>query len=299
MKDEQESGGHDDEQCEAIPTVSEAVAELTDLIMAEVHPPATHVELVVALVASRRDGHERHVTCLAWLRPVDDAGRKLAWTDDLLRHLAEHVRERVAEGTVDRLTSPVWEQLIQRCQAPDGGGLDRFAGDVADWNHDLLRESLVDAGVPGPVDAAIVFVVPLPGDRMLSVASEAIRVVVIAFAVLIGHPALACASFQSLVHDKLISEMGKLVEQTAADYLNAAAQAASTRDGATGLVNAADEPAPASTAMADEWMSKVDWPAADRKFTAATSTTAPGVGLAAQRPDATEGPDATGPAFGL
>jgi hypothetical protein len=73
---------------------------------------------------------------------------------------------------------------------------------------------------------ANVFVVPLPGDQMLSVASEAIRAVGIAFALVTGHLPWACASYQSLVHDKLIRETGKLIEKATAEYLNAATQAA-------------------------------------------------------------------------
>jgi hypothetical protein len=69
MEDEPEPGGHDDEQHDAMSAVTAAVAELTDLIVAEVRPPGTYVEFVVAIVASRRDGHDRHVKFLAWLRP--------------------------------------------------------------------------------------------------------------------------------------------------------------------------------------------------------------------------------------
>ena len=98
------------------------------------------------------------------------------------------------DSTVELLTNPFWEELKHRCQAPDYGGADEIAGKLADWNHDLLRQCLANAGIPGPLDSAIVFVVPLPGDQLLSVASEAIRAIGIAFAVVTGHVAWACAA---------------------------------------------------------------------------------------------------------
>jgi hypothetical protein len=140
-KDEQGSGRQDEEQHDAISAVSEAAAELTDLIVAGVRPPTAHVELVVAVVASRGDGHQRHVECLTWLRPVDGAGRELARTDYLQNRLAEHVRERVADSTAELLTNPVWEELENRCREPDYGGVGEFTDKLTDWNHDLLREA--------------------------------------------------------------------------------------------------------------------------------------------------------------
>jgi hypothetical protein len=56
VKDDRELGGHDDEQHDPMPSAVEAVAELPDLLAAEVRPPTTHLELVVAIVASRQDG---------------------------------------------------------------------------------------------------------------------------------------------------------------------------------------------------------------------------------------------------
>jgi hypothetical protein len=153
--DEEESDSYDEEQRDVISAVSEATAELTDLFVAEISPPEAHIELMVAVVASRADGRE-HVECLAWLRPVDDVGKELARTNHLQGRLAAHMRERVADSTAELLTNPFWDELKHRCQAPDYGGADEIAGKLADWNHDPLRQCLANAGIPGPLDSAIV-----------------------------------------------------------------------------------------------------------------------------------------------
>ena len=161
---------------------------------------------------------------------------------------------------------------------------------------DLLRQCLANAGVPGPLDGAIVFVVPLPGDRMLGVASEAIRAIGIAFTVVTGHVAWACASFQSLMHDKLIGKMGKLIEKVAAESVHAAAQAACAPTKTTGQVTVDAEPVSISKAAADKATPPVSAPRSEghRAPGALDPTTSPWTGPRARRV-ITESEDARAP----
>ncbi len=95
------------------------------------------------------------------------------------------------------------------------------ADQVRKWDHDLLRQLLANAGLPDPVDAAIVFVVPLPGDHLMNELAKVIKVVGIAFAFATGHAVWACASVKSLLHDELVGVAARVIRNEVVSVFSA------------------------------------------------------------------------------
>ena len=101
--------------------------------------------------------------------------------------------------------------------------------------------------------------------------------------------------FQSLIHDKLIGKVGKLIENAAAESVHAAAQAARAPTQTTALITVEDEPVFISTAAAHKATPPGGWISAAEllKKNLAAASISP---LASLPGGATDDDDATGPA---
>ena len=192
----------------------EAVSALTDLTKAPASSPDARDDLasdppdreIVALVAIEINTGYVRVMLASQTRSA--VGVRVISSRS--HNLGDKVRGRVEEETADLLTSSC-------C-----GGSAMMADKLGQWDHVLLQGFLSIAGLPAPIDAAIVFVVPLPGDDLMSDLAEVIRVAGVVLAFASGNAVRAYASLKSLVHEELVKVVAGLIHKDVTSALEAA-----------------------------------------------------------------------------
>jgi len=127
--------------------------------------------------------------------------------------LGDKVQDRIRHEASERLIAGWWKDATSRWQAQDYGGFGITADEVKEWDHDLLQRFLANTGMPDPATAAVVFVVPLPGDEFMGDLAEVIRVAGVLFAFASGHAVWACASLKALVHEKLVDVVAGIMRE--------------------------------------------------------------------------------------
>ena len=127
--------------------------------------------------------------------------------------LMETLQEQVRDSAISSITDPSWEVLTQRWQTTDPGNFAGVSDRVRDLDKDMFRTAMNSIGVPGPVEAALVFVVPLPFSKPLGELAVMGDVLGIAFALAAGHALMACASLKSLAHEGIIQLFKKAIKQ--------------------------------------------------------------------------------------
>jgi hypothetical protein len=118
--------------------------------------------------------------------------------------LMKALQEQVRDSAISSIADPSWKVLTQRWQTTDPGNFAGVSDRVRDLDKDMFRAAMNSIGVPGPVEAALVFVVPLPFSEPCEELAVMGDVLGIAFALAAGHALMACASLKSLAHEGII-----------------------------------------------------------------------------------------------
>ena len=119
-------------------------------------------------------------------------------------HLLKALREKVEDSAIKSAANPAWDVLTQKWQTTDRGNFAEVSDRIRDLDQGMFGAAMSSIGVPGPVEAALVFVVPLPFDEDLAELATLGDVLGIAFALTTGHALMACASLKSLMHEGII-----------------------------------------------------------------------------------------------
>lgn len=127
--------------------------------------------------------------------------------------LVEVLQKQVRDSAASSIADPSWEVLTQKWQTADPGNFAGVSDKVRDLDEDMFRAAMNSIGIPGPVEAALVFVVPLPLSEPLGELAVLGDVLGIAFALATGHALMACASLKSLAHEGIIQLFKNAIDQ--------------------------------------------------------------------------------------
>ena len=149
----------------------------------------------------------------AWERPIVPDLINPKDVDGHYPHLLEALREKVKDSAISSVAGPSWDVLTQKWRTTDPGNFAGVSDRVRDLDEDMFRVAMNSIGVPGPVEAALVFVVPLPLSKPLGELAVLGDVVGIAFALMTGHALMACASLKSLAREGIIQLFKEAIKE--------------------------------------------------------------------------------------
>lgn len=161
-------------------------------------------ELIVVVVRPLDPDPVRSFELRAWERPVVSDLIDPKDLDDHYSYLLEALRTKVEDSAIKSAADPAWDVLTQKWQTTDPGNFAGVSDRVRGLDERMFGAAMSSIGVPGPVDAALVFVVPLPVDEDLAGLATLGDVLGIVFALTTGHALMACASLESLMHEGII-----------------------------------------------------------------------------------------------
>jgi hypothetical protein len=192
----------------AVTTLLDASGVVTSLLGGRVR-----TELIVAVVKPLDPGPAGPFMICAWERPVVT---DLIDPQDMLGRyprLLEALRKKVKDCAISSVADPSWDVLTRTWQTTGPGSFTDVGDGVRDLDQDMFGAAMNSIGVPGPVEAALVFVVPLSFFGPVGELTVLGDVLGLAFALTTGHALMACASLRSLASERIIQLFKQAIRQ--------------------------------------------------------------------------------------